>query len=354
MTLATVFVTGATGTIGRFLVARLSARGHRVIALVRGAAARSSELRTWVADHGGEPSRVEALEGDLVRPSIVADDAALADVEFVFHAGAAANWGLKPDVAHETNVCGTERMLGLARSLPRLRRFVLVSGYGVGLVPDGARVPGGQYEVTKVEADRRTRAFARTHHLPLTRVHPGAVIGDSTTGEMLSTFGFGDLALAIARGDLLAIPGGLHHRMPLVTVDYVADFLARVPFSDVDTPEYYLLDQASPDIATLVHRISRHAGVRSPTRRVPLGLAKLLARATRDPAQIEGLHFITDLSFDTRAADDAAAAHDLVKPDIRLAIERSVMWLRSNEWAPHSEVRTHDGLSPTQQGVRAS
>jgi len=328
---ATVFVTGATGTIGRFLVARLTARGHRVLALVRRAAVRRDELLAWVASHGGDPSRVELVDGDLRLPSIVTDRSALADVELVYHAAAAVTWGLARDVARATNLEGTDRVLELARTLPRLRRFVLLSGYGVGLVPDGVPVPGGLYEVTKVEADRRARAFARLHDMPLTRVHPGAVIGDSTTGELLSTFGFGDIALAVIRGTLPAIPGGSRHWMPLVTVDYVADFLARVPFADRDAPEYYLLDDAAPDLATLVHDIAREARVRVPSRRVPMMIARLLAHATRDASQIEGLHFITELRFDTRSADAAAAAHGLHKPDIRLAIAHSVAWLLTSQ-----------------------
>ena len=328
---ATVFVTGATGTIGRFLVARLTARGHRVVALVRRADARRAELLAWIASHDGDPSRVALVDGDLRMPSIVTDRSALADVELVYHAGAAVTWGLARDVARATNLEGTDRVLELARTLPKLRRFVLVSGYGVGLVPDGVPVPGGLYEITKVEADRRARAFSRAHGMPLTRVHPGAVIGDSRTGEMLSTFGFGDVALAVMRGKLPAIPGGARHWMPLVTVDYVADFLARVPFADRDAAEYYLLDDASPGLATLVHDIARDAGVRVPSRRVPMTIARLLAHATRDASQIEGLHFVTELRFDTRAADAAAAAHDLHKPDIRQAIARSVAWLRTSQ-----------------------
>src|SRR5260221_6849814 len=57
----TIFVTGASGLIGRFLSARLTADGHRVLALVRGAAGRAAELHQWLDAHGGRSFRLLAL-----------------------------------------------------------------------------------------------------------------------------------------------------------------------------------------------------------------------------------------------------------------------------------------------------
>ena len=164
--------------------------------------------------------------------------------------------------------------------------------------------------------------------MSLTRVQPGAVIGDAATGETLALFGFGDLVQMLVRGKLPAVPGGPRHWMPLITVDYVADFLARVPFTDRDSAtEYYLIDEATPDLASLVRNVAGHAGVRAPTRRVPITIAKLFARAASDQVLLEGLHFLSDVRFDTNPADRAAAAHGLVKPDLDLAVKRSVTWL---------------------------
>ena len=328
---AAILLTGVTGTIGRFLAARLTAAGHRVHGLVRNAAARRAEISHWIDAHGGSSARLLLVEGDLAKDGLglaPADRAAIGEAELVFHLGAAVAWGLPRATAHEVNVRGTERLLALATQMRRLRRFVMVSGYGVALAPAEGPVRGGAYEATKVEADRRTCAFAHEQGLPLTRVHPCALIGDSETGETLSRFGFGDLVSRISRGALLAIPGGPRHWMPLVTVDYVANFLSRIPWTDSQpTTEYYLVDATTPALAPLVQTVARQACARVPRHRIPMAIARLVAYATRDSAMIEGLHFITEARFDTRAADLAAAAHGLAKPDIRHAIERSVAWL---------------------------
>ncbi|MEU9838792.1 NAD-dependent epimerase/dehydratase family protein [Actinomadura sp. NPDC048032] len=45
-------VLGATGFIGRWLVAELLERGRPVVAAVRGGGARGGELRGWLREHG--------------------------------------------------------------------------------------------------------------------------------------------------------------------------------------------------------------------------------------------------------------------------------------------------------------
>src|SRR5262245_19739839 len=63
-----VFVTGATGFIGRHLVERLLARGERVHALVRPESLDKFEALKdfW----GPRSSRVAAVAGDLTRPNL--------------------------------------------------------------------------------------------------------------------------------------------------------------------------------------------------------------------------------------------------------------------------------------------
>ncbi|MEV4006551.1 NAD-dependent epimerase/dehydratase family protein, partial [Actinomadura sp. NPDC049753] len=45
-------VLGATGFIGRWLVAELLERGRPVVVAVRGGGARGGELRGWLREHG--------------------------------------------------------------------------------------------------------------------------------------------------------------------------------------------------------------------------------------------------------------------------------------------------------------
>jgi hypothetical protein len=98
-----------------------------------------------------------------------------------------------------------------------------------------------------MEADHLVRDAARTRGLPLARIHPGAVIGDSRTGETTQFFGFPPIVEAIWRGKLPMVPGGAGHWLPLVTVDFLAALIARVPA----TGSYTVLDDASPQLLEL-------------------------------------------------------------------------------------------------------
>ena len=106
-----VLITGGTGFVGRHLAEELS-RDHHVTLLVR------------------NPSRLENFPG-RERITIVAGDltggAPLpGDVEMVFHL-AAVTKARRPGDFHAVNVSGTEVFLERLRSLPRLRRVLLLS-----------------------------------------------------------------------------------------------------------------------------------------------------------------------------------------------------------------------------------
>lgn len=326
-----VIVTGATGFIGRFLTARLTAQGHEVYALARRAKQRSREMSAWIDAHGGDATRLQLIESDLTKPALgltPAASARLKDATYVFHLGAVMQWGLRPDEATRINVDGTRAVFDLACGLPGLARFVLVTGFGVEVSPKQGAVPGGVYEQTKIEADRQITKLAKQRGVATTRVHPANVIGDSRTGEALNQFGFGDLSRRLAAGKLFAVPGNARTWAPLVTIDYLADFLASVPFTDVEpSAEYLVLDQRTPRLRELVGRVARELGVPPPRLQVPIWLAHLASRALRDHQMQESLYFLSELQFDTGPADRAAARHGLVKPDLDSSIARHLQFM---------------------------
>lgn len=60
-----VFVTGATGVIGRHALPRMVARGHRVTAI-----GRSAEKRAWLASVGARPVELDLFDPDAVRRAL--------------------------------------------------------------------------------------------------------------------------------------------------------------------------------------------------------------------------------------------------------------------------------------------
>lgn len=114
-------VTGATGFVGRALVAALRARGDTVRALVR----RSSDAKALARlRHLGAETR----DGDVEDEASIAR--AAAGVEVIFHAAGYAS--LRGDKKrHEAvNLIGTENALGAAKTAG-VRRLVHVSSAGV-------------------------------------------------------------------------------------------------------------------------------------------------------------------------------------------------------------------------------
>jgi pimeloyl-ACP methyl ester carboxylesterase/nucleoside-diphosphate-sugar epimerase len=345
-------VTGASGLIGRWLVPELTRLGRDVVAIVRQADRRRAEYLAWVADHGGDARRVTLIDGDLARPGLGLDvegTRLASTARDVFHVGALMQFGMTESVARPANVEGTRVLIELALASPELRRFVLVSGFKIGddrafhelgLDPDAAFDPAaydriyakiGGYEASKLEADHLVRDAARTRGLPVTRIHPGAVIGDSRTGETTQFFGFAPIVEQIYRGKMPAVPGGAQHWLPLVTVDFLAALTARVPeHAETLGGSYTVLDDASPQLVELAAHVAERTGLRAPRRRVSIKLAKLLLRMGIVPGgadQAEGLAFLADRRYEVAATKQLASTLGLAWPDLTSALDRNLEFL---------------------------
>ena len=96
-----VFMTGATGLLGRQLVAELLRAGVGVSALVR---ASTCDL----------PPAVERVFGDLSLPRLgLKDFGRLQDVDAVIHCSAVVNWALPYEKLRSVNVAGTMEVVRL-------------------------------------------------------------------------------------------------------------------------------------------------------------------------------------------------------------------------------------------------
>ena len=113
------FVTGATGFIGRNLVARLLQREGTVYALVRaGSRGRLEELRTaW----GADGARVVPIAGDLSQPGLGVSEEDLltlrGDVDHFFHLAAIYDMTAGAEAQEVANVEGTRHAVELAGAI---------------------------------------------------------------------------------------------------------------------------------------------------------------------------------------------------------------------------------------------
>jgi nucleoside-diphosphate-sugar epimerase len=264
-----VFLTGATGFIGGEVARRLRARGDDVCALVR-TPAKASDLTAMGC---------ELVPGDL------SDEAALAahcrGMDAVIHGAALYEVGVPADrrsVMVDTNVCGTERMLGAALSAG-VRKAVYVSTVAVFGNTDGHVADEGWvrpdtgsytsvYEETKVLAHRRALEIG-ARGLPLVTVQPGVVYGPgdpSAVGDLLNRFLAGKLP-ALPFPDLGVTPV---HR------DDVADGVLLA--LDKGVPgESYVLAGTPLRMRELVAELAAVSGRRAPRFGLPTALVRAVA-----------------------------------------------------------------------------
>jgi pimeloyl-ACP methyl ester carboxylesterase/nucleoside-diphosphate-sugar epimerase len=357
-------VTGATGFIGRWLLIELTARGRNVAALVRNAEQRATELVAFVAARGGDPTRLVVLDGDVTRVGLGLVES-LPNVRDVYHLAARVAFDLTVDEARLVHVTGSENTMHWASGLKGLRRFVDLGGYRLTRAPDWLRAPlparrrrqlyaeHGAYEASKYEAHACLQALAKRLAIPLTTVHPSGVIGDSRTGECTQTAGLGDTVQALWRGRLSALAGSPATFVPIVTVDYLAAFLASVvERPETEGQELCVLDPGTPNLPELVAAMAEHLGVPAPNHIVPLSLVRHL------PERLTGLHreavgFLSEERYDTSLAQTHAEAVGLRMPPWKPAVLRWLDHLVATRFlteSPRGQVRAVAGSATYLEG----
>jgi nucleoside-diphosphate-sugar epimerase/predicted dehydrogenase len=231
---ARVLVTGATGFLGRALLARLCSLGEPVRVLARRP---SSHLEALPGVH--------VVYGDLGDPDAV--DRAVAGVEVVYHVGATMRGRGWPDYQSGT----VEATRNVVESCLRhgVGRLVYVSSLTVldyathdsgAVVREDAPLEPfpdqrGAYTQAKLQAENLVRDATRTRGLPAVIIRPGQIFGPGA--EHVPPYG--TIALA---GRWIVIGSG-RLRCPLVFVEDVVDgLLAAATRADVCGSIFHLVD----------------------------------------------------------------------------------------------------------------
>lgn len=181
---STVAVTGATGFLGRYIVASVLERGGRVVAAVRN---REKAERVL-------PAAAEVRPADLSRRDELAE--AFAGVDAVIaNAGVVSLGGAAPRRVWETNVEGTRNVFDAA-GRAGVKRAVMVSSVVVyrkrrADVPDeehARRDPAvrlsrfNAYALSKTRAEDVARELAARGGIALTTLRPDGIFGAFDTG----------------------------------------------------------------------------------------------------------------------------------------------------------------------------
>jgi len=177
-----VYVTGATGIVGAWLVKRLIAEGAYVVALVRDADPASELIRS------GDIQRVSVVNGCLEDYSTQVRAINEHEIDTVFHLAAQAivTTALRSPLAtFEANIRGTWNVLESCRVCPELVKRVVVASsdkaYGdVAALPytEDMAVNGRHpYDVSKSCTDLLAMTYAHTYQLPVVVARCGNIYG---------------------------------------------------------------------------------------------------------------------------------------------------------------------------------
>jgi CDP-glucose 4,6-dehydratase len=176
-----VFVTGATGMVGSWLVKELLARNAHVVALIRDADPGSELYRS------GDASRVQIVNGQLEDYQACERAINEHEVDTVFHLGAQTIVGAalrSPWPTFESNIRGTYNLLDACRVHEKsVQRVVVASSdkaYGESDRPYHEDMPlqgRHPYDVSKSCADLIAQAYHHTYGLPVAIARCGNIYG---------------------------------------------------------------------------------------------------------------------------------------------------------------------------------
>jgi UDP-glucose 4-epimerase len=258
---ARVYLTGATGFIGRGTLDALLAAGHHVSALVRSpSAARALEAR-GVEIVSGDLSRAHPLEG----------------VDAVVHLAAAVDPREQSDDAHVRAVVhdATIRLADRARAA-RVPLFVFTSSIAAVGFQDGVvtantpRRPVTTYGRAKADAEIALLSRASSDFRPIV-LRPPTVHGP---GERYNFLGW---VRAVARGLFRPIGKG-DNVFPLVSSANVSRAIVASVAGMVPTGVHPLADRERYSIGRVHRAIARALGIRPPRLAIPRPLAEVIAR----------------------------------------------------------------------------
>jgi len=176
-----VFVTGATGLLGSWLLQRLLEAGADVVCLVRDWVPRSEFVRSGMIE------QVKVVRGDVRDQSTLERMLGEYEVNTVFHLAAQTIVQIanrNPVSTFETNIQGTWALLEASRRSPAVKQIILASSdkaYGEheSLPYDEEAPLQGRhpYDVSKSCADLLAQAYAATYSLPVAITRCGNFYG---------------------------------------------------------------------------------------------------------------------------------------------------------------------------------
>ncbi|GAB4137783.1 MAG: NAD-dependent epimerase/dehydratase family protein [Planctomycetaceae bacterium] len=264
-----LLVTGATGLVGSHVAETARQRNIRTRALVR-ATSDKSLLQQWgVETVDGDMSDAESLKRAVENATVI-----------VHCAAKVGDWG-PVESYRAVNVEGVENLLTAAEATGVLKRYVHISSLGVYEArdhhgTDESEEPNTQgidgYTLTKVESEQVVLRHIQEKQLPGTVLRPGFIYGprDRTVLPRLLE--------KLKAGKVKFLGSGEQ----LMNNTYVGNLVDAI-FATLEHDEsiggvYNITDNRLVSKREFMKTVAEQAGYPVPTKSVPLGFAKFLAK----------------------------------------------------------------------------
>ncbi|HEX2203631.1 MAG TPA: NAD-dependent epimerase/dehydratase family protein, partial [Longimicrobium sp.] len=262
-----IFIAGATGVLGRRMVAELAGRGHEVVGMARG-----EEKAALVRSLGGVPAQVSLFDADALARA--ADGA-----EVVVHAATAIPTGMeaRSPKAWEANDRirrdGTRALteaaarVGARRYLQQSVAWVVRTAPGGPFYDESTPPDPPAPLVSAIDGERIALEAGAKHGFEAAVLRGGMFYGADTAHNRMMT----ELLLKrrlpiLGRGDYLTAP---------IHADDVAGAFVLAAEAPRVTGTWHVVDDEPVTAAALFRRLAEAVGAPEP-RRLPLWIAKLL------------------------------------------------------------------------------
>ncbi len=296
------FVTGATGFIGRFVVAGLLQREDAVVhVLIRESS--KAKFEALKKRLGASAKQLKPVWGDITQPGLTDEKAAKAlrgKIDHVFHLAAVYDMNMDDETGDRINNEGTRNVVNFVNALggdvrlQHVSSVAVAGGQWVGNFNedmfDEGQDTSHPYFRTKFQSEKIVREECQ---VPWRVYRPGAVVGSSETGEMDKIDGPYYLFPIIKQIrnkvpkwlPLLGIEGG---KFPLAPVDYVADAMIALAHKDgLDGQAFHLIQKPQDSIGRVLEIMFDAAHGPGFARKYPLPeLPEVVPGALRETARI--------------------------------------------------------------------
>lgn len=246
----TIFLTGATGLVGSYLLKTLLNYNYNVIALARSKNKKKAKERVfemlafWNRGHLKRINNLEIFEGDITKYNFGINEQDLVRLkektEEIIHCAAITSYKWPIEDIRNTNTLGTKRIFDFALQCKENGNFkkvnhistAYVCGDFTGTFKEDDLDVGQKfinpYEQSKFDTEKLIQEYRKNTDLWIDIIRPCAVVGESTSGKINSFYFNFYRVLHIWGLEVFDFFPGKGYFMNFVPVDELAESIALI------------------------------------------------------------------------------------------------------------------------------